>query len=68
MRGKRTIDVAAPPLFLTVMEAAELAGVSDQHIRQLLIDGAIKGCKVGSVWRVNSRAFLDYLGIGEGAA
>lgn len=59
----RAIDLSSPPLFLTVMEAAELAGVSDQHIRKLLIDGTIKGCKIGSVWRINTQYFLEYLGL-----
>ena len=67
-RTRRTIDFNNPPRFLTVLEAADLAGVSDQQIRSLLIRGVIRGCKVGAVWRVNTHAFFEFLGLGDDAA
>ena len=41
----------------TVRELADAAGVSDSRVRQLLLDGEIKGRKTGWTWIIpNSEA------------
>ena len=51
-----------PPL-LTAKQAAELAQVSDKHIRDLCAEGAFKAVKVGELWRINTESYLTYLGL-----
>jgi len=47
---------------LTTKEAASLAGVSDAHIRRLLIAGKLKGRKLGGwVWLVPRREVERWL-------
>lgn len=55
-----------PPV-LTVEEAAQIARCCPKHIRDLLREGAFKGAKLGTVWRINTASFLEYLGLREAA-
>ena len=51
------------PKLLTVKQAAELAQVSDKHIRDLCAEGAFKAVKVGELWRINTESYFRYLGL-----
>ena len=51
------------PLLLTVNEAASITGVTGKHIRYLLSENLLKGCKLGGTWRVNRDALLTMAGL-----
>ena len=53
-----------PPI-ITPARAARIAQVSEATILRLCRAGRIRGVKVGDQWRVNTAAFLDYLGLGD---
>lgn len=38
--------------YLSVADAAELAGVSTEYMRQLVAAGKVRGSKVGGIWLV----------------
>ncbi len=44
--------MAEPGKLWTTKELAEAAGVDASHIRLLLIDGKLKGSKVGRDWTI----------------
>ena len=43
---------------ISVKEAAEYSGLSERHLRFLLMQGRIKGKKVGHDW-ITTAAFVD---------
>ncbi len=46
----------------TTKDVARLAGLTDDsHIRRLLIDGKLKGRKLGRQWVVSGRDLKDWL-------
>ncbi|OQY99605.1 MAG: hypothetical protein B6D41_00850 [Chloroflexi bacterium UTCFX4] len=47
--------------WLSVKEAAELAGYHIQHIRLLIRKGEIKAKKIVIVWQVNRASLMAYL-------
>lgn len=47
--------------WLSVKEAAELAGYHVQHIRLLIRKGEIKAKKIVIVWQVNRVSLMAYL-------
>lgn len=47
--------------WLSVKEAAELAGYHVQHIRLLIRKGEIKAKKIVIVWQVNRGSLMAYL-------
>ncbi len=54
--------MAEPGKLWTTKELAEAAGVDASHIRRLLIDGKLKGRKVGRDWAIPddvARAWLE---------
>ena len=55
--------IDALPVLMTVRQAAEVGGWSEKHVRDQLIKGGIKGCKLGQSWRVHRDAFLAQLGL-----
>lgn len=56
-------------LYSTVAEAAEMTGLSQAYIRELLNRGKIdkniklKGIKAGKEWRIDTQSIYEYLGI-----
>ena len=54
-------------VILSIKEVAETAKLTEQHVRQLLREGKIKGTKVGKEWRVSKEALNRYLGIEDNA-
>lgn len=64
-----TTDASAARALMTPREAAEIAGVSERHIRKLCERGELRAVKLGKAWRVNRAAFLALCGIdGDHAA
>ena len=47
--------------WLSVKEAAELAGYHVQHIRRLIREGEIKARKIVIVWQVDRASLMAYL-------
>lgn len=56
-------------LYSTVAEAAEMTGLSQAYIRELLnrskLDKSIKlkGAKAGKEWRIDTQSIYEYLGV-----
>ena len=56
-------------LYSTVAEAAEMTGLSQAYIRELLNRGKIdkntklKGIKAGKEWRIDTQSIYEYLGM-----
>jgi hypothetical protein len=47
--------------YLSVAEAAEIAGLSDGRMRQLLINGIIEGIKLNArAWAVSRKSVEDF--------
>ena len=46
--------------YLTTRQAAELLGVDRTHINRLLIDGKLKGQKIGHNWMVFRPSLEEY--------
>jgi excisionase family DNA binding protein len=53
------------PLALTVIQAAEILGITPSRCRELLRRGLLPGLRLGNLWRV-PRARLEALLAGEG--
>lgn len=47
--------------WMSTKEAAKYTGYSRAHIRRLLIDGKVKGRKLGRDWFTTKEALNDYL-------
>ncbi|MFH1914513.1 MAG: helix-turn-helix domain-containing protein [Pseudomonadota bacterium] len=54
-------DTLRPPTLLTVREVADLLRVHQRTAYRLIIDGRIKGIKIGSQWRVAESALMEFL-------
>ena len=48
-------------MMLTTKQAAAALGVTDSRVRQLLIDGRLKGEKVGRDWIISEADIKKYL-------
>ena len=46
----------------TTQQLAKRAGLTDAHIRHLLIEGEIKGKKFGHIWSVSDEEAARWLG------
>ena len=51
-----------PRPFMTSKAAAELLSCSSRKITDMCRKGEIKAVRVGSDWRINTRAFLEQFG------
>lgn len=58
-------SVEGLPLMLSCEQAAQVAGVSRKHIRNLLIRGELRGVRLGMAWRIPRDAFLQAVGLVE---
>ena len=47
--------------YLTVKLAAKISGYNQQYLRRLLRRGKLRTIKIGQIWLIDSRSFLDYL-------
>jgi excisionase family DNA binding protein len=46
---------------ITVRSAAELTGYSIQYLRRMLRSGKLPGVKVGQMWFIQAKPFLNYV-------
>ncbi len=53
------------PVMLSCEQAAQVAGVSRKHIRNLLAAGELHGIRLGTAWRIPRDAFLQGIGLLE---
>lgn len=42
-----------------VAEAADQLDVSEREVRELLLDGSLKGKKIGTAWAIDARSISD---------
>ncbi|ERL06836.1 helix-turn-helix domain-containing protein [Olsenella profusa] len=63
-----TGDLLGLPPLIRPATAARIAAVSEETIVRLCRRGAIRAGKVGGRWRVNTAAFLAYVGVVADAA
>jgi hypothetical protein len=47
--------------WITVTEAAEIAGYNEAHLRRILRTGEIEGRKFATVWQVNRGSLEAYM-------
>ena len=47
--------------YITVADAARLAGLTTRHISRLLLRGTIPGIKLGRDWLVKPSAVMEYV-------
>jgi len=47
--------------FLTVRSAAEISGYNQQYLRRLLRNRVFQSRKIGQIWLIDKKSFLDYL-------
>jgi excisionase family DNA binding protein len=47
--------------YITVTQAAQIAGLTTRHIRWLLQQGVLQGIKPGHDWLLKRSAVMDYL-------
>jgi excisionase family DNA binding protein len=47
--------------WITVQEAAEKSGYSEQYLRRLIRKGEIKARKFGTIWQVDRSSLTAYL-------
>lgn len=57
------IDTTTLPPMIPTPTAAALLSVTPHTIRNMCHSGEVKAVKVGSDWRINTRAFLAQFGI-----
>ena len=53
-----------PPL-ITVKEAARIISASERWVRGACAKGEVEAVKIGTDWRVNSKALLEQFGIAD---
>ena len=58
-----SIDTTTLPPMIPTPTAAALLSVTPHTIRNMCHSGEVKAVKVGSDWRINTRAFLAQFGI-----
>jgi excisionase family DNA binding protein len=51
----------SPPEFLTVPEIAKLLRVTRARVRAEILEGRLKGLKVGALWRIRRQDFDEYV-------
>ena len=49
-----------PDGYISSKEAGEIAGVTTGYIRRLLLQGRLKGKKIGRDWLVNKKSIQEY--------
>ncbi len=47
--------------YLTVRSAADISGYSQQYLRRLLRKGVFKTRKIGQIWLIDHKDFVNYL-------
>lgn len=50
------------PLMLKTKNVAQMLNCSEKHVGDLLREGALRGVKIGSTWRVPRAAILEMIG------
>lgn len=56
-----TYGIIGTMALLSVTEAAGRSGLSDAHLRKLLMAGKLKGQKIGTVWVIDARGLDRFL-------
>jgi excisionase family DNA binding protein len=54
-------EAIMPEEWLTVKDAAALAGYNEEYVRRLIRQGKVKARKFGPVWQVGRVSLLDFL-------
>lgn len=65
MRESKYTDWDRVPLFLTVIEAAELLAVHRNTVMNQIRSGRLQAHKIGREWRISKDAILEMLREGE---
>lgn len=60
---QNTSDLTSLPAITSPKVAAAILGVSEKHARDLCARGEIPAVKLGSLWHINTAAFLKQLGL-----
>ena len=47
--------------YITVRSAAEFSGYNQQYLRRMLRKGVFRTRKIGQIWLIDQRDFIDYL-------
>ena len=47
--------------FLIVRSAADISGYNQQYLRRLLRNRVFQSRKIGQIWLIDKKSFLDYL-------
>ena len=47
--------------FLTVRSASEISGYNQQYLRRLLRNRVFQSRKIGQIWLIDKKSFMDYL-------
>lgn len=47
--------------FLTVRSASEISGYNQQYLRRLLRNRVFQLRKIGQIWLIDKKSFMDYL-------
>jgi len=47
--------------YITVRTASEYSGYNQQYLRRLLRGGGLKTKKIGQIWLINQKDFVNYL-------
>ena len=47
--------------YITVRFAAEFSGYNQHYLRRLLRGGGLRTRKIGQIWLINQRNYIDYL-------
>lgn len=61
--GAHENDKAAAERLISLAEAAEISGLSHDHLRNLVRAGTIWGTKIGRNWVTSEAAVKEYLAI-----
>ena len=47
--------------FITVRSASDISGYNQQYLRRLLRNQVFQSRKIGQIWLIDKKSFLDYL-------
>ena len=47
--------------YIAVRSAAKISGYNQQYIRRLLRKGVFRTTKIGQIWLIDQKDFMDYL-------
>ena len=60
-QSEKSVDKPGLDELISLSEAAELSGLSPDHVRRLVRQGDLWGVKIGRNWVTTARAVTEYL-------